>query len=637
MIIFITKQLGIWDSSEIPTVNSIEPLLQFMRTEQVYGVDTETTGAWNMRNDLTSLQIMRNDLISLQVGNEEVQYVVDWQSMSTAERMEILNEMAKPRATKVLQNAKFDLKFFMQYGVYLLNIYDVMVAECLIYAGRKQEKGFFALDAIAARYSDMRLDKSVRGKIHIEGLTGRVIRYGAADVECLIPIMRGTHLKLQSLHMAKEDHQDPHTVLGIENRSCLAFAMMEFNGLKLDLVKWEQIKEELKESIIRIEKELDKIVVESDLFTGMGMRQLDLFSDTVETRINWGSWQQKLPLLKQINPEIQDTSERSLSVHKNEHPIIPKLIEYAKTTKLYNGFAKTMPKMINPVTNRIHTSFWQNQSTGRVSTDSPNLQNIPARSEMGGRMRECFIHEEGWKIVGGDYSGCELRVMAEFSQDPLWLKVFNEDGDLHSELCAKTFNIPISDVKTMSPYGVKYRDVQKTINFGLAYGMSEYKLADTLQISIEEARTIINQFFAVVPTLKAFLNKLGRFAVRKGFSRTPPPYGRIRWFDKYKGSPKQRGEVEREGKNHPIQGANADMVKLALANCYEYIVNHGLTDHVKLMHTIHDEIQTEAREDIAEIWAVELQNIMVEAASVIIKSIPMVVDVKIGDNWGETK
>jgi len=604
MIVFVTKQTQIWEDLESSLVrtNSIEPILQFMKEESVYGVDTETTGEWNMSNDI----------LSLQVGNEEVQYVIDWLSLPMSERIELLTTMADPKATKVFQNAKFDLKFFMQYGVYLLNIYDVMVAECLIYAGKKQEKGFFALDSLAARYTKYVLDKSIRGKIHIDGLTDRVIKYGAMDVQCLIPIMKGTHKRLRKLHMASEDHQDKSSVLGIENRSCLAFAMMEFNGLKIDLESWNQIKEELKDKIVQIESELDSIVVESELFTGMGSRQLDLFSDKVETKINWGSWQQKLPLLKQINPEIQNTSERYLSIHKNEHQLIPKLIEYAKTTKLYNGFAKTLPKLINRNTNRIHTSFWQNQSTGRVSTDSPNLQNIPARS-------------------------CELRVMAEFSQDPLWLEVFRKGGDLHSELCARTFNIPINDVKSMSPYGVKYRDVQKTINFGLAYGMSQYKLADTLQIPVEQAEKIIKDFFSVVPDLEKFLTRIGKFAVRKGFSRTPPPYSRIRWFDKYRGNPKQKGEVEREGKNHPIQGANADMVKLALANCYEYIVTHGLIDHVKLIHTIHDEIQTEAREDIAEIWAVELQNIMVEAASVIIKSIPMVVDVKTGSNWGETK
>lgn len=232
---------------------------------------------------------------------------------------------------------------------------------------------------------------------------------------------------------------------------------------------------------------------------------------------------------------------------------------------------------------------------------------------------------------------CELRIIAEASNDPIWVEAFKSGKDLHSELCAMTFDIPLSQVKEPSSFkpDLKYRDIQKTINFGLAYGMSEYKLADTIEVTEDNARSIINKFFSKVPKVKEFLDTLGYLGKTRGFIRTPKPYQRIRWFDGYNNTDdfKRQGEIERASKNHPIQGGNADMTKLALVLIYREIRANNYP--VKIVHAVHDEIQCECPEEFAETWKPIMTRLMLEAAEVILKTIPMEVDCKVSDYWSK--
>lgn len=232
---------------------------------------------------------------------------------------------------------------------------------------------------------------------------------------------------------------------------------------------------------------------------------------------------------------------------------------------------------------------------------------------------------------------CELRIIAEFSKDPVWTQIFKSGGDLHSELCAMTFDIPLSQVKQPSRFkpDLKYRDIQKTINFGLAYGMSEYKLADTIEQPVDIARQIIDSFFSKVPKVKQFLDRLGYLAKTRGFIRTPKPYGRIRWFEGYENTDdfKRQGEIDRAGRNTPIQGGNADMTKLALVMLYKEIKKNKYP--VKIVMQVYDEIQTEADEEFAEEWAPIMSQIMKDAAAVILKNIPMEVDCGVFDHWSK--
>ena len=228
----------------------------------------------------------------------------------------------------------------------------------------------------------------------------------------------------------------------------------------------------------------------------------------------------------------------------------------------------------------------------------------------------------------------ELRIIAEFSQDETWVNAFINGEDLHSKLCSMTFDIDIKDVKTPFPSKptFTYRDVQKTLNFGLAYGMSEFKLADTLQITEEEAIDIINKFFSRVPKVQEFLNTLAYLGRTRGYIRTGQPYRRIRFFTGYKSNDnKILSSIERKSKNSPIQGTNGDIIKRALCLAQKEIDNNNYD--VKILLTVYDEIQTECIESFAKEWARILETCMIKAAQESIKSIPIIAECDISDYW----
>jgi DNA polymerase-1 len=228
----------------------------------------------------------------------------------------------------------------------------------------------------------------------------------------------------------------------------------------------------------------------------------------------------------------------------------------------------------------------------------------------------------------------ELRIIAEYSKDPLWIKTFNEDKDLHSVLCAETFDIPIENVKNPFPGkpDISYRFLQKTINFGLSYGMSKFKLADVAQISVAEADKIIKKFFSKVPKVESFLNTLAKAAVKNGYIRTDLYYRRIRWFKHLDLNDYGTiGRVERQAKNSIPQGCNANIVKQALIDLQEIIDTNKYPINIVLQ--IHDEIVTECPDELVEMWEPILTSTMIKAAEKVIKSVPVKVDSVISEFW----
>lgn len=626
MIYFISNQRQLTRYEDIELCE-LDFMFEYFKDKNEVQVDTETTGSFNHYSRI----------ISLQIGTKECQFVIDFQTLNKEEKQRISDEILNnPNKLKLLHNAKFDIKFIWFEGMEICSVYDTMLAECILNAGRETEEGFYSLKGLSQRYCGVELDKEIRGVIHREGLSTRVIKYAAEDVQWLSDIKETQLKSLIELELAKENTQDEFTVLGLENKAVLCFAEIEYCGIKLDLPKWKEVRNLIVDEQNKTLQELNNEVINNPKLKKYWFIYQDLFtSPEPRVSINWNSSKQKLEVLNKFH-KFESTDQRELEKYKRKFKIVELLIRYNKINKLLTAFADKLHKNINPNTKRIHTNFWQILDTGRVSCSDPNLQQIPARTELGGKMRECFVCDPGYKMVGGDFSGCELRIIAEYSEDEVWLEAFRNDEDLHSKLCALTFGISIEDVKKPSHFkpDLKYRDIQKTINFGLAYGMSEFKLADTIEIPVEQAKGIINKFFNAVPKVKHFLDMLGYVAKTKGRIKTPPPYRRIRWFDNYKSEDfKILGGIERAGKNHPIQGGNADLTKLALIRLYERIHKENLP--VRIIHTVHDEIQTEVKEEFAQEWANIMNEIMQDAGKVIVKSIPMKVDCKIADYWSK--
>ena len=613
MIYLVTTNQELF-KSDTYTIISKEEAYNKIAECGVIELDTETTG----------FDPHTCNLLTQQFGTENDQFVIDNKTIDPM----YFKPLLESNRLFILQNAKFDLRFFLKLGINIRNVYDTFLVECILTTGLEDRK--LGLDALAMKYCGAVLDKSIRGGIHIEGLTTRVVKYCADDVTYLKQIMDKQMEQVRKYNL--------ENVVRLENQVTRVFARMEYTGISINKIKWLEISEITEKGTLEVESKLDGILKAEPKLNKYIPKyvQTSLFDyETRELGINWGSPLQKLNILKDLGFDTDSTGDRFLQTNKDKHPLVKELINYNRYSKLESAFGKEFLKFVNRNTGRIHYNVWQILSTGRISVSEPNLNQIPSKGELGKQIRNCFIPQQGYKIVGGDYSGMELRIIAEFSKDPLWVNAFNDGQDLHSVLCAATFDIPITDVKQETPFkkGVTYRDIQKTINFGLAYGMSKFKLADTMQIPVGEADKIIKKFFKVVPNVEKFLNGLGELAKARGYIKSGQPYGRIRWFAGFDNKENfiRQGEIERAGKNTPIQGTNGDIIKAALIKVQRFIDARALP--INILLSVYDEIQTECPEDLCEWWKLELDKLMVESAQEVIKSVPIVVDCKIADYW----
>jgi len=439
---------------------SFKLAIEHLKKMVYVGVDTETTGFFNFKNVIKLLQL----------GNSNVQFVFDFPTLTLSQRCELLMEVfSNPKKLKIFANAKFDIQFLWFHGFTINKIYDVILQEMVLNAGMSTVKGFYSLKEIGKRYLNVDLDKEARGLIHRGVLTPRIIKYAAEDVAHLENIMRYQLDSLKKIGAYRGNITDIHTICGLENEAVLAFGKIEYNGMKLDRSKMSDLRQVCIETLKEAEDKLVDYVWSDNRFKNYRTIYADLFTPPIKkVSVNWRSPAQKLSFLQKAFPYMQTTSEREMSRNKNKDPIFGLMLNHAKAEKLMTSFVDVLEGYINPQTGRIHPSFKQILNTGRVSCKSPNLQQIPSKGDRGQRMRSAFIPEPGKKIVGGDYSGCELRIIAEMSGDPVWVDAFLQKKDLHTELCKLTFGITEKEVTAKTPFNpnITYRDVQKTINFG---------------------------------------------------------------------------------------------------------------------------------------------------------------------------
>lgn len=439
------------DDITILDETKLEWIILKLRELTILGFDTETTG----------YDVHTCDLLLFQIGNSEFQAVFDASYITNPLVRSLLQDETK---LFILHNAKFDLRFMFKYNIHMKRVFDTFLAECVLTTGYGFGEAELSLKDVTLKYKNKVRDKTIRGKINYLGLVKPVIVYAADDVVDLEDIMNAQVAELQKWNLM--------TVMELENDCVHVFAHMEYVGVHVDKDKWMEVQKDIEEEHSKILTQLDTIVLTDPVLCAIYKPkyvQGDLFGFVErELKINWNSPAQKLLILQQLGFKIDSTDGAALSKLKGKHKIVNQLIEYSKFQKLESSFGKSFLKNINPKTGRIHYDVWQVLSTGRVSFSKPNLAQIPARTQLGKRMRKAFTVEDGYKMVGGDFSGMELRVITNFSEDPLWLKVFNEGGDLHSVLCSKVFNIPIEDVKTPSSFkpDLIYRDIAKAINFG---------------------------------------------------------------------------------------------------------------------------------------------------------------------------
>ena len=596
-----------------------ESFLEWLEDKKELALDTETEGFFNHNKKIVMLQL--SDGID--------SYIIDTRGNDYVRRL-------KGRLEHKLilgQNLKFDYKFLKMEGIVLRNIYDTFLAECVLTNGLKDRQ--LGLGAISEKYLGKSLDKSVRNQfVNLNGqpFTDKQIVYGSEDVEGLFLI--------REAQMREITKWELNNVLNLENRACLALADIEYNGLKLDSLKWLELAKNKESKLPQYEEELDNMVLHEPKlkkFINNGI-QVDIFGEFGRSvNMKWSSPAQTLKFIQALGVPVTSSSEKEISKYQDQYPILKKFIDFKKDSKLITTYGKDFVKWVNKYTGRVHTNFWQCLETSRVSSNDPNLQNLPAKNEY----LNCFVAEKGWKIIGIDYAAQEARIAACGSKDELWLATFIEGKDLHSEVCKLMFHIDDSLVKTKPDFlrGKTYRDAAKTINFGVLFGMSKFKLSKSLSITIEEAESLIQQYFQATKQLKSYLDACASYGLRNGYIRSFKPYSNVRWFpewkaqlDKYKDS-QVIGNITRASYNSPIQATGAMMTKLALVNIREYIINNKLEDKVKLIHVVHDATYCEVREDFAEFFADIQSQMMIEAGKEFGLQLPMLTDITIEECW----
>lgn len=621
---------------------SKEEILEYCLSAPILGVDTETQG----------LDFLTKKIIMFQIGDDKKQFVIDTRDIDVSFLKPVLESKS---ILKIFHNVKFDYKFIKKWcNITLENVYDTMIVERILSTGKDLEEGFHSLGQVANRRLGVELDKSTRNQFIDLGstpFTEKQIVYGADDVIHLIGIMNSQVSDIE--YYGLEDLQE------LENKASLAFSDIEYNGMGIDVEKWKEIAVDSSDKVQKVIKELDEMVYSDpqnrfEKFINRDV-QGDLFKDVAdyEIQVQWSSPSQVLKLFQTVVPSLESVGAKELHTIRKRHPIISKYISYKEIEKLANAYGTAFLKYVKS-DGRIHTSFNQILNTGRVSSRNPNMQQIPADN----RFRNCFISGyKDWVFVSSDYSSQELCIIAYGSKDPVWIDALENKKDLHS-VCAELVygdtwkqaaepDCAFYEKKTDGEYKKakcscdehkKLRTGVKTINFGLAYGMSKFKLSDTLLISIDEAEALIEKYFFSFPNIKKFLEMLGNYGLQNGFIKTFAPYRRMRWFSKWKPGIKTNkdlfkevGTIERASKNTPIQGSGADMCKYALTLVRDYINSNNCP--VKIVMAVHDQIDTIVHKDYAEQWKHELDTLMKLSTFPIIKNGLLDADTNISEFW----
>jgi len=574
----------------ITQTEDIYKILPELEKMELVAIDTETNG----------LDPHLHQVILFQIGTPEKQFIIDTRRASL-EPLRAFLESPKP---KVLHNAKFDYKMLRgSFGIRMENLVDTMIIEQVLTSGT-QDRGF-GLKDLAAQYLGIEMDKSERSSFitHTGEFTEAQLEYAVRDVVCTYQILLKQIPKI--LRQGLE-----HTVK-LECLAIPAFGDMEFDGFLLDTEKWN--------SLIKVaEVERDKAKKELDRIFKATRTSDNLFG---WVNINYDSDEQLKKALADLGIHVEDTSRETLM--SLQHEVRDWLLAYREHQKVLSTYGESFLKHIHPKTGRIHCDFKQlGAESGRVSCTNPNLQNIKAESEF----RSAFVAAKGRKIITSDYSGCELRIIAELSQDPVFLKTFREGGDLHAIVASAMFNKPVN--KDENP---ELRKQAKAINFGLAYGMGVQGLALRVGCSEKEAEKLLNQYFKTYPKIKKFLDNSAKKALKEGYSETIG--GRKRYYDapQAANNPRERAAIERKAKNAPIQGTNADMTKLALVYIREEFKNRNLD--ALLVNTVHDEIVVECAEEIAEEVGKLVHDCMIKAGRYYLKTVPIEVEYELADFW----
>jgi DNA polymerase-1 len=532
-------------------------------------------------------------------------------ALDTAEMAPLREFLEDPAVIKVVQNAKFDVLAFRRMGIHVEGFtFDTMLASYVLDPGRRSH----GLDVLALEFLEHRMTS-------FEELCGRgktAIPFDECPIDCARDYACEDADMTFQLHDRFAPQLESYGLMRlfqeIEMPLVEVLARMESEGISINLEWFRSLKERFKAEREAVEREIHQIAgMEFNINSNLQLREI-LFDRL------------KLPVLKRTSTGPSTDASVLQELAEQGHQLPERLMEYRELSKLESTYLDTLPALVHPETKRLHTSFNQTvASTGRLSSSDPNLQNIPIRRELGRDIRRGFIPRKGWKLLAADYSQIELRLLAHLSDDPAFVDAFRAGGDIHRQTAAIIFGVPVESVSA------EMRARAKTINFATIYGQGAHALSRQLRIEFAEARAFIAAYFERFQGIRRYLDSMVEFAREHGYVQTI--FGRRRYIPELRDRNfNVRAFGERTAANSPIQGSAADLIKIAMIRIDNALGAPGL--RTKMILQVHDELVFEAPPDEIEVVTGIVQHEMEQAA---VLSVPLVVDVGVGDNWMETK
>lgn len=580
-----------------------EELIHALKETNIYAFDTETSQLNPLMAEIVGM--------SFCINPHTAYYIHLFKNPHADDILKILNFVFKDRK-KILvgQNIKYDYHILLNHHIHInCQLWDTMVAHFLLHPDENKHNLNYLSETLL-EYSPIQIDDLIGhkkdGQLSMSVLSGEAIKdYAAEDADITLQLKN-------ILEQQLKDTRTYNVFETIEMPLIPVLVEMERNGVKLDTKFLKHLSERIEQKLIEIEKNIYNYA--GITFNIASPKQV---GEVLFEHLKIAA------APKKTKTGQYATSEEILIKLQHAHPIVPAILEYRELSKLKNTYVDALPKMINPKTHRLHTTFNQTvAATGRLSSDNPNLQNIPIRSELGQLIRKAFIaSDESMVLMSADYSQIELRILASLSKDESMLHAFHQHKDIHISTASRIYGIPESEVTK------EMRHKAKSVNFGIIYGQGPFGLAETLGISRTEAKELIQKYFEQYPGIKKLMEHLIAKAKQNGYTETIT--GRKRWLpDINSSNANVRANMERIAINTPIQGTAADMIKIAMTNIYYNMKSHQMKS--KMLLQIHDELIFEVPKDelnqMKELVEKEMQNALP-------LEVPIVVNIGTGQNW----
>ena len=599
-----TLKTVVHDYQLIENEDDLLKLRDFFLTKEILSLDTETTSTNAIDAELVGLSFAVEEhqafYVPIPENREEAQKRVEF-FRSVYENEKIL---------KIGQNLKYDLEVLRNYDIELKGkMWDTMIAHYLIQPELRHNMDYMA--EIYLNYQTIHIDELIGAK----GKNQRSMReldpkevyeYAAEDADITLQLKNKLEPELKQQGAEKLFYE-------IEMPLMPVLAEMEMTGVCLDTDSLSETSKQLTQRMLDIEQRIYELAGEH--FNIASPKQVgDILFDKLKI----------IDKAKKTKKGQYVTSEEVLQQLRHKHEIVGLILDHRGLKKLLGTYIEALPKLINPRTGHIHTSFNQTiTATGRLSSSDPNLQNIPIRGEDGKEIRKAFIPEPGCLFFSADYSQIELRVMAHLSQDPQMIEVFREGKDLHAATAANIYKKPIEEVTRDE------RTKSKRANFGIIYGITVFGLAERLDIPRDEAKMLIDGYFDTFPQVHDYMEKSKEVARQQGYVTTL--FGRRRYLpDINSANSVVRGFAERNAINAPIQGTAADIIKVAMIHIFQRFKTEGIKS--KMILQVHDELNfsvyPDEKEKVERIVLEEMQNAFQMA-------VPLVADSGFGENWLE--